>query len=106
MSPSASPNNATSPAPILAITCIIHPLLLHHPGLDPGSRFLQSQEQEAGCRIKSGMTREMCMKALLSRTPGGPETLELADVADPIAGKGELLVRIQYCAINYPDVLV
>lgn len=46
------------------------------------------------------------MKALLSRVPGGPGTLELAEVPDPVAGKGELLVRIHYCAINYPDVLV
>jgi NADPH:quinone reductase-like Zn-dependent oxidoreductase len=46
------------------------------------------------------------MKALLSRAPGGPETLELAEVPDPAAGRGELLVRIQYCSINYPDVLV
>ncbi|MBS0315117.1 MAG: NADPH:quinone oxidoreductase family protein [Proteobacteria bacterium] len=46
------------------------------------------------------------MKALLSRAPGGPETLELAEVPEPVAGKGELLVRIQYCSINYPDVLV
>jgi NADPH:quinone reductase-like Zn-dependent oxidoreductase len=46
------------------------------------------------------------MKALLSRAPGGPETLELADIDDPVAGKGELLVRTQYCSINYPDVLV
>ena len=46
------------------------------------------------------------MKALLSRTAGGPETLELADVPEPVAGKGELLVRIAACAINYPDVLV
>lgn len=46
------------------------------------------------------------MKALLSRTPGGPETLELAELPEPVAGPGELLVRIHYCAINYPDVLV
>lgn len=46
------------------------------------------------------------MKALLSRTPGGPDTLELAEIADPVAGPGELLVRVHYCAINYPDVLV
>ena len=46
------------------------------------------------------------MKALLSRAAGGPETLELAEVPEPVAGKGELLVRIHYCAINYPDVLV
>lgn len=46
------------------------------------------------------------MKALLSRAPGGPETLELAEIPEPVAGKGELLIRIHYCAINYPDVLV
>ena len=46
------------------------------------------------------------MKALLSLEPGGPETLQLTDVPDPVAGPGELLVRIHACAINYPDVLI
>ena len=46
------------------------------------------------------------MKALLSHAPGGPETLRLADVHDPTAGQGELLVKIHACAINYPDVLI
>jgi len=46
------------------------------------------------------------MKALLSREPGPPETLSLEEVADPVAGPGELLVRIHACAINYPDVLI
>jgi NADPH2:quinone reductase len=46
------------------------------------------------------------MKALLSREPGGPETLQLSEVADPAAGPGELLVRVHSCAINYPDVLI
>jgi len=46
------------------------------------------------------------MKALLSRAPGGPETLELAEVDDPVAGPGQLLVRVKACAINYPDVLI
>jgi len=46
------------------------------------------------------------MKALLSRAPGGPETLELADVPDPAPGPGQLLVRVRACAINYPDVLI
>ena len=31
------------------------------------------------------------MKALLSREPGGPETLELADLPDPKPGPGQLL---------------
>ena len=46
------------------------------------------------------------MKALLSRAPGGPDSLELADVADPVAGPGELLVRVRAAAINFPDVLI
>ncbi|MBX3561676.1 MAG: NADPH:quinone oxidoreductase family protein [Sphingomonas sp.] len=46
------------------------------------------------------------MKTLLSRAPGGPETLELADVPDPAAGAGQLLVAVKACAINYPDVLI
>ena len=46
------------------------------------------------------------MKALISHQPGGPETLRLDEVPDPVAGPGELLVRIHACAINYPDVLI
>jgi NADPH2:quinone reductase len=46
------------------------------------------------------------MKALLSTTPGGPETLRLTEVVDPVAGPGELLVRVRAAAINYPDVLI
>jgi NADPH:quinone reductase-like Zn-dependent oxidoreductase len=46
------------------------------------------------------------MRALLSETPGGPETLELRDLPDPVAGAGELLVRVRACSINYPDVLI
>ena len=46
------------------------------------------------------------MKALLSRSPGGPDTLELAEIEPPVAGPGELLVRVAACAINFPDVLI
>jgi NADPH2:quinone reductase len=46
------------------------------------------------------------MKALLSRATGGPETLELAELPDPVAGPGQLLVKVKACAINYPDVLM
>jgi NADPH:quinone reductase-like Zn-dependent oxidoreductase len=38
--------------------------------------------------------------------PGGPETLELAELAEPTAGPGQLLVQVKACAINYPDVLI
>jgi NADPH:quinone reductase-like Zn-dependent oxidoreductase len=46
------------------------------------------------------------VKALLSIEPGGPETLRLEDVAEPVAGAGELLVRVRACSINFPDVLI
>jgi NADPH2:quinone reductase len=46
------------------------------------------------------------MRALLSEAPGGPETLKLAELPDPVAGPGQLLVAVKACAINYPDVLI
>jgi len=46
------------------------------------------------------------VKALLSHEPGGPETLRLEEVAEPVAGPGELLVRVRACSMNFPDVLI
>ncbi|WP_019369599.1 NADPH:quinone oxidoreductase family protein [Sphingomonas sp. HT-1] len=46
------------------------------------------------------------MKALLSKASGGPDTLSLEELPDPVAGKGQVLVAVQACAINYPDVLI
>jgi NADPH:quinone reductase-like Zn-dependent oxidoreductase len=46
------------------------------------------------------------MKALLSHAPGGPETLTVDELPDPVAGHGQLLVRVRAAAINYPDVLI
>jgi len=46
------------------------------------------------------------MRALLSREPGGPDTLRLEEVDDPKPASGELLVRVRASAINYPDVLI
>jgi NADPH:quinone reductase-like Zn-dependent oxidoreductase len=46
------------------------------------------------------------LKALLSTAPGGPETLQLTEVPDPVAGAGQLLVQVKACSINYPDVLI
>jgi NADPH:quinone reductase-like Zn-dependent oxidoreductase len=46
------------------------------------------------------------MKALLSKQPGGPDTLILEEVADPVAGKGQVVVAVKACAINYPDFLI
>ena len=46
------------------------------------------------------------MKALRSHTTGGPETLTLDEVDAPIPGKGEVLVDVKACAINFPDTLI
>lgn len=46
------------------------------------------------------------MKALLSTAAGGPETLALGELPRPIAGKGQIVVDVKACAVNYPDVLV
>ena len=46
------------------------------------------------------------MRGLLSRAPGGPETLEIGELPDPVAKPGEVIVAVKACAINYPDVLI
>ena len=46
------------------------------------------------------------MKALLSRNPGGPETLVLEDIPEPQPGAGEVRVAVRACGVNYPDVLM
>ncbi len=45
------------------------------------------------------------MKAIAITQPGGPEVLQLIERADPVAGAGECLVRVQAYGINRPDVL-
>lgn len=46
------------------------------------------------------------MKALLSTAVGGPETLVLGDLPDPVAGPGQIVIGVKACAVNYPDVLI
>jgi len=46
------------------------------------------------------------MKAVLSRTPGPPETLRVETVPDPKPGSGEVLLAVKACSVNYPDLLI
>jgi len=46
------------------------------------------------------------VKALLSRAPGGPETLSLEDVPAPPVAAGEVRVTVRACSVNFPDLLV
>jgi NADPH2:quinone reductase len=46
------------------------------------------------------------MKALLSKQPGGPETLVLEDIPDPVPGAGEVRIAVRACGVNFPDMLI
>jgi NADPH:quinone reductase len=46
------------------------------------------------------------MKALLSKVAGGPETLVLEDIAEPVPGPGDIRIAVKACSVNFPDVLV
>ena len=46
------------------------------------------------------------MKAMLSERAGGPETLILETLPDPVPGDGEVLLAVKACGVNYPDVLI
>lgn len=45
------------------------------------------------------------MRAIVCRSYGPPESLELDDVPEPVPGPGQLLVRVHAAAVNFPDVL-
>lgn len=46
------------------------------------------------------------MKAVLSKETGGPESLVVEDVIEPVAENGQVVVDVAACAINYPDTLI
>jgi len=46
------------------------------------------------------------MKAMLSKSVGGPETLVLEEMPDPTPGAGEVLLAVKACGVNYPDLLI
>lgn len=43
------------------------------------------------------------MRAIQVRTHGGPEVLEAVEMADPVPGGGQLLVRLAAAGVNYID---
>ncbi len=46
------------------------------------------------------------MKAILSRAPGGPRDLDLADLPDPVPGPGEVVVAVEAASLNFFDTLI
>ncbi|MDG2262127.1 MAG: zinc-binding dehydrogenase, partial [Actinomycetota bacterium] len=45
------------------------------------------------------------MKAMLYHDPGGPEVLRYVDVPDPEPGAGDVVVRVDACALNRLDLV-
>jgi putative PIG3 family NAD(P)H quinone oxidoreductase len=45
------------------------------------------------------------MKAVVIAEPGGPEMLTLAEVPDPVAGPGEVVLRVAASAVNRADIM-
>jgi NADPH2:quinone reductase len=46
------------------------------------------------------------MKALLSRQPGGPETLVLEEIPEPVPGRCEVRIAVHSVGVNFPDLLM
>lgn len=46
------------------------------------------------------------MKAVLCKAYGLPEQLVVEEVPSPQAGKGQAVITVQACGINFPDVLI
>jgi putative PIG3 family NAD(P)H quinone oxidoreductase len=45
------------------------------------------------------------MRAVVVTSPGGPDTLELVDVPDPVPGPGEVVLTVTATAVNRADIL-
>ncbi|KZE17848.1 NADPH:quinone oxidoreductase [Sphingomonas hankookensis] len=43
---------------------------------------------------------------MLSKETGGPDTLTIGDLPDPVAGRGQVVIAVRACAVNYPDLLI
>lgn len=46
------------------------------------------------------------MRAVLSTTVGGPETLVVETIADPTPMRGEVVIDVRAVGINFPDTLI
>ena len=46
------------------------------------------------------------MRAMLSETPGGPESLKLVELPSRPLGKGQVRVAVRAAGVNFPDTLI
>lgn len=46
------------------------------------------------------------MKAVVSKQPGGPDTLEMVDLPSPTPGPKEVVLEVKAIGVNFPDFLI
>ena len=46
------------------------------------------------------------MRAMISETPGGPESLKLTEMPSRPLGKGEVRIAVRAAGVNFPDTLI
>jgi NADPH2:quinone reductase len=46
------------------------------------------------------------MRAVLCKQFGPPESLVVEEVAELVAGKGQVVVAVKAASVNFPDVLI
>lgn len=46
------------------------------------------------------------MKSVVCKQHGPPETLVVDEVPDPTAGPGQVVIDVESCGVNFPDVLI
>jgi len=46
------------------------------------------------------------LKAIVIRKHGGPKVLSYEQIPDPVPEKGDVLVKVNYCAVNHMDIWV
>lgn len=46
------------------------------------------------------------MKAVVSKQPGGPETLVIENLDSPAAGPGKVVLEVKAIGVNFPDTLI
>src|SRR3954470_11529856 len=50
--------------------------------------------------------RERAMRAMISETPGGPESLRLMELPSKPLGRGEVRIAVKAAGVNFPDTLI
>ncbi|WP_339757413.1 NADPH:quinone oxidoreductase family protein [Algoriphagus aquimarinus] len=46
------------------------------------------------------------MKAVICEEFGAPEMLKFGEQPDPVLGKNQVLIQVEFCGVSYPDLLI